>query len=56
MRNWLFLARDIAWTAVISVLLAIISVVLMIFSPTAFELAVVLGISSVSLAILSSRA
>lgn len=55
MRNWLLLVREIAWTAVISVILAVIGVFLVIFSPDLFNLALILGISSASFAILSNR-
>ena len=55
MNSWLIRLRDIIWTAVLSVVLAVVSVLIALISPTSVELVFALSGASISLAILSKN-
>jgi uncharacterized membrane protein len=55
MPSWLVRLRDVVWTAVLSVILLVAGLVVAIFVPDYPALAIVLGIGSVSLSLLSTR-
>jgi hypothetical protein len=55
MNSWLIRLRDIIWTAVLSVVLAVASVLVAIISPSSVGLVLALSGTSISLAILSKN-
>lgn len=55
MPSWLVRIRDIVWTAVLSVVCVLLSVVVAIFIPGLPALAVALGLAGISLALLATR-
>lgn len=55
MPNWWIIVRDIVWTSVFSVILAIIAVFTALFVDNSIEIVVGAGLSSISMAILAMR-
>jgi hypothetical protein len=55
MPGWLIRLRDIVWISVISVLLAVVAVVLAVANVGSPTLPIVIGLSSVSMALLAQR-
>lgn len=53
MSSWLMRLRDLVWPAIFSVLLLVVAIVVAFFAPS---LALVLGLGSISLALLAQRA
>jgi hypothetical protein len=55
MNSWLVRLRDVIWTAVISVVLAVLGVLVALVSPTSVGLILALVGASISLAVLSKN-
>lgn len=55
MNSWLIRLRDVVWTAVFAVALAVASILVALVVPSAISVVLALGLSSVSLALLSWR-
>lgn len=55
MNSWLIRLRDVVWTAVFAVALAVASILVALVVPSALSVVLALGLSSVSLALLSWR-
>ena len=55
MNSWLIRLKDVVWTAVFAVALAVVAILVAIIVPSALSLVIALGLSSVSLALLSWR-
>jgi len=55
MPNWWIIVRDIVWTSIFAILAVILTVLVAFFAPTNLGLIIGMGISAVSLAILSLR-
>ena len=55
MNSWLIRLRDVVWTAVFAVALAVASILVALIVPSAISVVLALGLSSVSLALLSWR-
>jgi hypothetical protein len=55
MNSWIVRLKDVVWTAVFAVALAVLSILVALIVPSAISLVLALGLSSVSLALLSWR-
>jgi hypothetical protein len=55
MNSWIVRLKDVVWTAVFAVALAVLSILVALVVPSAISLVLALGLSSVSLALLSWR-
>jgi hypothetical protein len=55
MNSWIVRLKDVVWTAVFAVALAVVAILISIIVPSAISLVLALGLASVSLALLSWR-
>jgi len=55
MNSWIVRLKDVVWTAVFAVALAVVTILVSIIVPSAISLVLALGLASVSLALLSWR-
>lgn len=55
MNSWIVRLKDVVWTAVFAVALAVVAILVAIILPSAITLVVALGLASVTLALLSWR-
>jgi hypothetical protein len=55
MNSWIVRLKDVVWTAVFAVALAVVAILVSIIVPSAISLVLALGLASVSLALLSWR-
>jgi hypothetical protein len=55
MNSWIVRLKDVVWTAVFAVALAVVAILVAIILPSATTLVVALGLASVTLALLSWR-
>jgi hypothetical protein len=55
MNSWIVRLKDVVWTAVFAVALAVVAILVALIVPSAITLVIALGLSSVSLALLSWR-
>jgi hypothetical protein len=55
MNSWIVRLKDVVWTAVFAVALAVVAILVSLIVPSAISLVLALGLTSVSLALLSWR-
>jgi len=55
MNSWIVRLKDVVWTAVFAVALAVVAILVSLVVPSAISLVLALGLASVSLALLSWR-